>query len=101
MAKTVKVIARIDPELKEKAEALYSNLGMTLEEAITVFFHRSVEEDGIPFDMHQQPQRSNIQTETAVAEPAAEPVVKEPVAKPATAAPEAGANDTQQTGNPE
>lgn len=40
---------RIDDETKEKAEKLFSSLGMTMSSAITVFINRSLDFQGIPF----------------------------------------------------
>ena len=40
MPKTVKVSAHVDPELKKQAEARFKEWGMTVDEAITMFYER-------------------------------------------------------------
>ena len=42
---------RITPEKKSVLEALYSGLGMTLAEAVNIFFEKSLLVGGIPFDV--------------------------------------------------
>ena len=64
MAKSEILTLQIDSELKEQAEALFSSLGMTLEEAITLFFEASVQHGGFPFPLEQT--RYNHQTELAL-----------------------------------
>ncbi len=66
MAKTATINMRIDPEIKTRAESIYTSLGMTLAEAINVFLHKSIMEGGIPFDVRQP--RYNSETEAAIAE---------------------------------
>jgi DNA-damage-inducible protein J len=46
---TATVNFRIDSELKEEAEDLFSDLGMSLETAFNVFLRQSVREQQIPF----------------------------------------------------
>jgi addiction module RelB/DinJ family antitoxin len=41
----------MDRELKEKAEKLYSELGMSMTTAINVFFRQSVRQGRVPFDI--------------------------------------------------
>ena len=47
--KTVNVTFRVDDELKEQADSLFSELGMSLSTAFTVFLRQSVREQRIPF----------------------------------------------------
>ena len=61
MAKTEIITLQIDSNLKEKAEALFSSLGLTLEEAIILFLEASVQHGGIPFPLEQT--RYNHETE--------------------------------------
>lgn len=42
---------RIDPELKEQAESLFSDLGLSMTSAITVFLKSAVNSNGIPFEL--------------------------------------------------
>ena len=39
----------VDQELKERAECLFSECGMSLEEAVALFFEKSIEAGGFPF----------------------------------------------------
>ena len=66
MAKSEIYTLQIESSLKEQVEALFSNLGMTLEEAITLFLEASVLQGGIPFPLEQP--RYNEQTELALEE---------------------------------
>jgi len=42
---------RIDDELKEKADVLFSELGMNLTTAFNIFIRQTVREGGIPFNI--------------------------------------------------
>lgn len=66
MAKSEIYTLQIDFNLKEQAETLFSSLGLTLEEAITLFLEASVLQGGIPFPLEQP--RYNEQTELALEE---------------------------------
>jgi DNA-damage-inducible protein J len=45
----VTVQSRINPELKEKAEQVFSSMGMSTADAIRIFIQQSVNEGGLPF----------------------------------------------------
>ena len=47
--KNVNVTLRVDDELKKQAEALFSELGMSMTTAFNVFLRQSVREQQIPF----------------------------------------------------
>ena len=49
--KNVNVTFRVDEDLKKKAEALFSDLGMSLSTAFNVFLRQSVREQQIPFSV--------------------------------------------------
>ena len=66
MAKSETLPLQIDSKLKEQAEALFSSLGLTLEEAITLFLEASIQKGGIPFPLDQP--RYNQETELALEE---------------------------------
>jgi len=66
MAKSEILTLQIDSNLKEQAETLFSSLGLTLEETITLFLEASVLHGGIPFSFEQP--RYNQQTELALQE---------------------------------
>ena len=66
MAKFEILTLQIDSNLKEPAEALFSSLGLTLEEAITLFLKASIQQGGIPFPVDHP--RYNHETELALQE---------------------------------
>jgi DNA-damage-inducible protein J len=49
MPKTVVISARIDPELKQGAEEVFKELGLTTTQAITLFYKQVELERGLPF----------------------------------------------------
>lgn len=57
---------RINKQKKTNLEDLYASLGMTLPEAVNVFFEKSLMVGGIPFDVRVP--RYNKETEAALQE---------------------------------
>ena len=57
---------RINKQKKTSLEELYASLGMTLPEAVNVFFEKSLIEGGIPFDVRIP--HYNKETEAAMQE---------------------------------
>ena len=51
MAKTEMIRARVEPELKREAERLFSTLGLSTTEAITLFYKQVTMHRGLPFDI--------------------------------------------------
>jgi DNA-damage-inducible protein J len=51
MSKTTTVRARIEPNLKEKAERVLYNLGLSPTQAITLFYRQVELRKGLPFDI--------------------------------------------------
>ena len=51
MPKTSDLKLRIDPELKESAIEVYSQWGLNLTDAVTIFLYQSVAVGGLPFAM--------------------------------------------------
>lgn len=49
MAKTETIRARVEPELKREAEELFSALGLSATEAITLFYRQVTMHRGLPF----------------------------------------------------
>ena len=47
--KNVNITLRVDEDLKKQADALFSELGMTLTTAFNIFLRQSVREQQIPF----------------------------------------------------
>ena len=50
-AQDVRVTIRVERELKENAEALFSHLGLNMSNAVNVFLRKAVEQRGIPFQV--------------------------------------------------
>lgn len=59
----VTIQARVSPELKEEAEAVFNAIGMTTAEAIRVFLMQAINSGGLPF----QPSAKMPNDETAAA----------------------------------
>ena len=51
MADTTNISIRMDKDLKEQAEKLYTELGMNLTTAFNIFVRQSVRQGGIPFEV--------------------------------------------------
>jgi len=51
MAKSANLYARIEPDLKEQAEGILSELGIPASNAITMFYKQIVLQKGLPFDV--------------------------------------------------
>jgi DNA-damage-inducible protein J len=51
MSKTATIRARIQPELKDKAEHVFHRLGLTTTQAIAMFYKQVELRDGLPFDV--------------------------------------------------
>lgn len=51
MAKSANLYARIEPELKEKAENILSALGIPASNAITMFYKQIILQKGLPFEV--------------------------------------------------
>ena len=51
IAKTSNFSMRIEPNKKSSLELLYGELGITLADAVNIFFEKSLNVGGIPFDL--------------------------------------------------
>lgn len=51
---TTNITVRMDTELKKQAEALFSELGLSMSAALTVFVKQAVYEHGIPFEIRRE-----------------------------------------------
>ncbi len=61
MAKDSSMNVRVDSDVKARAEKVYAQYGMTVSEAVTVFLHKSIMVDGLPFDLRPSvPNRETI-----------------------------------------
>lgn len=63
MPKTANISLRIEPEVKAQAEAVFSEFGISVTDAINVFLHASIMEGGFPF----QPRKPRYNAETLAA----------------------------------
>lgn len=63
---TTNISVRVDTNLKQSAEALFSDLGLTMSAAVTMFLKRAVSCDGIPFEVKRV--TPNAETRAAFAE---------------------------------
>jgi DNA-damage-inducible protein J len=60
--KTTNYNVRLDPTIKSKAEETFAAFGLNLSEAINVFLHKSIMEQGFPFDVKKTYFREHILT---------------------------------------
>lgn len=51
MSKSARIEARIDETLKQAAEAIFAQLGLSPSEAIRIFYHQVELHQGLPFDV--------------------------------------------------
>ena len=51
MTKTSTISARIDPELKNKVDHVFKDLGLTAAQAITLFYKQVELQHGLPFSV--------------------------------------------------
>ena len=66
MAKSASMYIRIDPQVKADVEAIYSQYGMSITDAINVFLYQSKNIGGLPFDL--RPSTPNAETLAAMKE---------------------------------
>lgn len=62
MAKTAMIRARVEPQVKRDAEKIFSTLGLSVTEAITLFYRQVALCRGLPFDVRTP----NIETREAL-----------------------------------
>jgi len=51
MARTATIQARIDPEIKTRAQRIFNTLNISMSEAISMYFTQVALHKGIPFDV--------------------------------------------------
>lgn len=61
MSKTATIHARIEPHLKDEAEGLLHRLGLSVSQAITIFYKQVALRKGLPFDV-AIPNRKTLKT---------------------------------------
>ena len=67
MAKTAMTHARLTPEVKEKAEAILRELGISISSAYEMFYRQIIAHRGLPFDP-RLPNETSIQAMEAARE---------------------------------
>ena len=60
MGKTAMTHARLTPEVKEKAEAILKELGISISTAYEMFYRQIIAHNGLPFDV-QMPNAETVQ----------------------------------------
>ena len=63
MSKTSMSI-RLDSEVKEQAQQLFSNLGMDMTTAINIFLRQAIQYQGLPFDVRLDESRNLLEVLT-------------------------------------
>ena len=63
---TTNINVRVDSVLKQEAEALFNDLGLSMSSAINMFLRSAVMHDGIPFEIRRQ--IPNAETKAALDE---------------------------------
>ena len=59
MAKSANLYARIEPDVKEQAEAILASLGIPVSNAINMYYKQIILHRGIPFEV-KLPNRSQV-----------------------------------------
>ena len=61
MAKSAMLSLRVEPSVKKDAEAMFSDLGLSLSDAVNVFLHKSLMVGGLPFEVREErPDRETV-----------------------------------------
>lgn len=55
---------RLDSEVKEQAQQVFSNLGMNMTTAINIFLRQAIQYQGLPFDVRLDENRKLLQALT-------------------------------------
>lgn len=63
---TTNINVRVDTDLKQKADTLFSDLGLNMSSAINIFLRSAVNYEGIPFEVKRI--TPNPETHAALAE---------------------------------
>jgi len=54
--KTTNYNVRLNPEIKSKAENIFSMCGLNLSQAVNLFLHRAIMVHGLPFEVKAEPE---------------------------------------------
>lgn len=68
MARTSSIFARVEPEVKEQAEQVLDQLGISMSNAVSMFLRQIVLQQGIPFEM-KLPEPKQPPLDSALKEP--------------------------------
>jgi DNA-damage-inducible protein J len=60
MSKSTNVSIRMDVDLKKQAEELFSDLGLNMTVAVTMFLRQAVRTQGIPFEISRTPNAETV-----------------------------------------
>lgn len=52
MARDERVTVRVEKSVKQEAENIFRNCGISMSDAVNMFLHRSVLENGLPFPIN-------------------------------------------------
>jgi DNA-damage-inducible protein J len=62
MANTTNLNIRVNEDLKREAEAIFSELGLTMSTALNIFLRQSVRYGGIPFELRiEKPNKRTLE----------------------------------------
>ena len=61
MARTQTFYARVEPELKAKAEVILARLGMSPSDAVNIFLSQVVLKEGLPFEVRLPSREESIE----------------------------------------
>jgi DNA-damage-inducible protein J len=76
MNTTTNVSIRMDVDLKKQAEELFSDLGMNMTVAMTMFLRQAVRRQGLPFEVSRVPNAETIAAMQEAERIAADPNIK-------------------------
>jgi len=76
MANTTTLTLRLDPEIKKSAEALFSDFGMSIPDAVSLFLHMALLVRGIPFEVKRPTDDIDAETRLEVERLAYDPSAK-------------------------
>ncbi|HGZ3791341.1 addiction module antitoxin, RelB/DinJ family [Streptococcus pneumoniae] len=60
----ISISIRLDSEVKEQAQQVFSNLGMDMTTAINIFLRQAIQYQGLPFDVRLDENRKLLQALT-------------------------------------
>lgn len=76
MTNTTNVSIRMDTDLKRQAEDLFSDLGLNMTVAMTMFLRQAVRNQGIPFEISRTPNKETLAAMLEAERVALDPNVK-------------------------